>query len=384
MFLLLQVVFSHSFLAIKTNINNKDSNFINTKTSNLLLSFFDQIPQNCFNQVNLILTNSQNGLFDHFLKSEWNDFFKDTTPDKNYTVNNQHTQINVDFNKVYIISCSFVKIKDSKSSGGAIWFSTISNYSQMLIEESVFFDCHTISSGGAIYMSNDGSFAINKCCSNFCYSLGIYSNGQFTYIAGESSKIFECSIINSNPETNLFASSTIYHSNRNITINTINLSQNKCYTTPLGNLQSESECFISFCSFKNNTGTIIGIYFSSSQSPTTMTSTNLILNTIEQNGLISSSGELTIKGCTILNNNANLIFQSYIIITVINCTMSEDDVNKTTGTVNIDNWKPSSTFYNEISIQFFNDLCIAPLKKEEDLAEYFIGSFLILIVLLQN
>ena len=91
-----------------------------------------------------------------------------------------------------------------------------------------------------------------------------------------------------------------------------------------------------------------------------MTSSNLIRNTIEQYGLIYSDGNLTIKGCTILYNNVSLTFQSSYdtTITVINCTMTEDDVHKTTGNVNIDSWKPSSTFYNEISATFFNDLCI--------------------------
>ena len=89
-----------------------------------------------------------------------------------------------------------------------------------------------------------------------------------------------------------------------------------------------------------------------------MTSSNIMRNTIEQNVLIYSNGNLTIKGCTILYNNVNLTFQSYDTITVINCTMFEDDVNKTTGNVNTESWRPSSTFYNEISATFFSDLCI--------------------------
>ena len=313
----------------------------------------------------------------------WNDFFKDTPPDLNYTVNNQHTQFRVNVSKVYIISCSFVEVKNSLAAGGAISFSTNLNDPKMLIEESVFFDCHTSSSGGAIYMSQ-GFFAINKSCSNFCYSSGFLSNGQFTFINGESSHLFETSIINPNPETNIEGSDTIYHTNANITIHTVNISQNKCYTSPLGNLRSQNECLISFCSFENNTGTRNGISFASSQSPISMTASNLIGNTIEQRGLIYSSGDLTIKGCTILYNNVSLTFQSSYIITVINCSMTEDDVKKTTGNVNIDNWEPSSAFYNEISIQFFDDLCVATLKKDDDESEYFIGSFLIFIVLLQN
>ena len=319
------------------------------------------------------------------VKKNWNEFFPNASPELDYTVTNQNTQYRVEVNAIYIISSTFVEVKNSRASGGAITFSVKSNDSKMLIEESAFFDCHTrSSSGGAVYMGSTGYFAINKCCSNFCFGLNFGSNGQFAFTVGDSSKIFETSIINSKTETNMQGSNTIDQRNSNITIKTVNISQNTCYQAPLGFLSSQNECLINLCSFENNTGSISGIYLSS-VSPMSMMLSNLLRNSIAKIGLISSSGELTINGCTILDNTIQYTFQvsgSNTIVT--NCTMSESDATNFSGNVNIDDWTPDSPFYNDISLQFYMNLCIATLKKQEDESEYFIGSFLIFVVLLQN
>ena len=386
LFLLLPAVFSHPFLTTKTNTNHKDFTFVKQKASNLILSYVYQVHQSCLNKAYLILTNSQNANSFHFLINQWDEFFNNASPNLTFTVKRKNTQLKINVDKIYILSCTFVEAKSTTANGGAIFFYS-SDDSLMLIEESVFYNCHSSLSGGAIYMGIFGYFAINKCCSNFCFTSGTPSFGQFACTEGESSKIFECSIINSKPETSE-SSNTINQRNSNITIETVNISQNTCNEAPLGSLYLQNECLIHLCSFENNTGTRFGISFSSSQSPITMTSSNLIGNTIKQNGLIySSNGELTINGCTIHNNNEDvIIFNSHNdgSINVKNCTMSNDDATKFLGNVNLDNWKPSSNFFNEISLEFIINLCIALLKKEDETTEYWVGSFLFLIVLLNN
>ena len=83
-----------------------------------------------------------------------------------------------------------------------------------------------------------------------------------------------------------------------------------------------------------------------------------------------------IQGCTILENKVDYTFYFYkssdddsdVSIIVINCTITEDDINKIEsngGSVNIDNWSPSFTFKNEIYVTYLTDLCpvIKPTPK---------------------
>ena len=189
----------------------------------------------------------------------WDEFFPNSTFQLNYTGTKHNTQIKVNDINVYISFCTFVKVENSEN-GGAVSFSS-SGDSKMLIEESVFFDCHATLSGGAIFMSGSGYFAMNKCCSNFCFTLGTSSSGQFAYIQGESSNISEASIINSKPETNQPMDTICLFSM--FEINTANISQNTCYQVPLGYMYTPSPniALINLCSFENNTRDLEFIYF---------------------------------------------------------------------------------------------------------------------------
>ena len=84
----------------------------------------------------------------------------------------------------YYICESYFNIQQSDAEGGAVSFdpSDGSTTSQILIESTVFDNCHTTAGIGGAIASFGGSFVINKCCSNNCSSIRENSNGQFTYL----------------------------------------------------------------------------------------------------------------------------------------------------------------------------------------------------------
>ena len=282
-------------------------------------------------------------------------------------------------NNVYVWY-SYFQIEASSSSGGAISFTSPTVSSQILIEECIFFDCHTTTNvGGAIFMgaspssdNGQGNFVINKCCSNKCstsYTGSSSTYGQFcrSFVSDDEThinKILDSSVIYSESISS-DSRSVISFYNGVINIKTVNFSQNKCLYYPSAFCEptylTETTCFVELCSFKNNTANVqYCIYLSGISTKDLLKSSNLIGNNILGTGLVAAYSQLTVEGCTILENEADSIFFCYSgSITVINCTITEEDVKKTNNdNVNIENWTPKhNSFINGIKPTIVNEIC---------------------------
>ena len=276
---------------------------------------------------------------------------------------------------VYLVDSFFDNII-SGTNGGAICISSTTDSSQMLIEVCIFNDCHTNSEyGGAIFMgypvtssNGAGSCVVHKCCSNNCSSTSTrYSYGHFIYtmLSNDNdhiNKFLDSSVINSK-QINFESEGTIELLYGEITINTLNLSENQCVVCPAiwcyqGSSNTKLICSIKFCSIRNNVGLVSTLAISTTFA--SCTNSNFIENTASYYGLIQAHTEMIVEGCTILENKAASTFYCNTgPITVINCTITEEDVIKTNANVNIENWTPNpNSFVNGIFPTFLTKLCV--------------------------
>ena len=222
-------------------------------------------------------------------------------------------------------------------------------------------------------VNSHGSCVVHKCCSSKCHSSyagNSYGQSIFTSLSNNGdhiNKVLDSSAIYSEPP-NSEGTSTIYLRYSIITIKTSNISQNSCGKYPLmycnPHLDNQKDtCSIEFCSIRGNSATNkIGIFLDNTGSMHQIKSSNFIENTVKNLGLIYSEAKVVVQGCTILENTANYMFYTYSqsdTITVINCTITKEDVTKTNNNkVNIDQWTPNShSFINGIKPTFVNELC---------------------------
>ena len=283
--------------------------------------------------------------------------------------------------KVYIKSCQFGLI-NSDSNGGCISYTSTTTSSEMLIELCIFNSCTSNAAyGGCIFMgsatimgSGQGSFVLNKCCANECYSTRSgYSYGQFVftnlnYDVTHLNNIIDSSIINSKADKGT-SFGTLYLQYAKITINTVNLSGNKCsqfcpivsypYST------SSTTSSVEYCSIRENEATYSYGLCLSNAAKYSVTNCNLIQNTISSNGLIWTNGKVTMRECTILENSANPMFYCYYSsnsITLENCTIESDKLTKGgNGQLITTNWSPKpKSFINAIKCTEDNEkMCVA-------------------------
>ena len=237
----------------------------------------------------------------------------------------------------------------------------------MLIELSIFHNCHTSSYGGGVWMSNQGSCVINKCCSNDCSceptSTSTTTQGQFLYTdmtndANHLNKVLDSSVINSTPDKGT-SWGTLWLYYAIITINTVNLSRNTCSSycpiksAPLIDTSKETS-FIHYCSITSNEATnAYAIYLEMVDSRHQLKNSNIINNTINSNGVIYAAGPSKVEECTILANKAPNTFYTYdstSSFTIINCTIDSTDLTaEGPGQLITDNWSPSpKEFINAI------------------------------------
>ena len=113
----------------------------------------------------------------------------------------------------------------------------------------------------------------------------------------------------------------------------------------------------------NNTGTFrcIGLSSRSQVCEDLLSTSNLIGNHVQRNGLIYSESKATIKDCSIFENTFDNTFHvpssTYSII-VKNCSISLDDVKNTHGKVETISWSPFPSFFiNSIEQKDFIGLC---------------------------
>ena len=332
-------------------------------------------------------------MYIHFLRfsypnlplfSDWNTFFNDDEPPalQKENFSSQHQVTN---EAAYIVSCTFQSI-DSETNGGAICFSPSSPDAKLLVEVCTFDNCHTNDqAGGAVCMNSlgtnedsHGSSVINKCCASHCWttfkSNEENSYGQCFYIRLEDddtyiNNVLDSSIIQSSPSFS-DGEGIIYLRYANITVRTVNFSNNVCTLSPSAccnpswSSTNTITCFIEYCSICNNKATTAyGLFLDGVSDKHIVRNSNFIGNDISgKKGLIFAAGIDTISECTILDNIADPIFYACDdnTIHIINCTISENDITKTSceGSVNIDDWKPlPSSFMNNILPTFITDLC---------------------------
>ena len=308
-------------------------------------------------------------------ESDWKTFYQETeSPEPYCLIEPQKNQYEVKTTSAYILSCTFQDI-NSSIGGGAIQFSTNNRNEQILVEKSVFDNCHTNDErGGAIYVGySSGSCVTHQCCASQCWSKFTgTSRGQFIYTSlsdnnNHINQVKDCSIIRSSPPENSDSRGSLYLYQSIITVNIVNLSDNSCFQYPSAFLcpsftSQLNECYVSFSSIQNNTGTrCIGLLGKSSSCDNLMQCSNLIGNQVSDFGLIWTESQVTIEGCAFLENEAATIFYrnsgSFIII---NCTIPYDYLTKTapdSKSFSFSQCPPSILFKNNIDINYLTELC---------------------------
>ena len=269
--------------------------------------------------------------------------------------------------KVYVKECFF-----SSFSNRAISFDASSSDNKMLIEFSTFESCSTDQMyGGCIYQSK-GNFVMNKCCGFRCYSSQKYGSGHFVCadIYGNKNSALDSSMsLCYNVISEESDQSALFLRNGNIVMKTVNFSKHKCKwasaficfpKTPTGT------SIISFVSINDNIARDYAICWFGDEEEKLVNHELLFSNIINNQcsssnvGLILAYNPLQIKHCCILDNIAPIWFEGNgATITIINCTIKEEDITKTLGSVITNDWKPSSSFINAIKCTEDSEYCQA-------------------------
>ena len=290
--------------------------------------------------------------------------------------------------QIYINNSYFETTSYSK--GGAISYDNGNYMSNLVVEYSIFNDCHTYDEdGGAIYMSG-GNCAISKCCSHACSinDPDSFTNGHFIYIILSKttkniqiyrelmmSKIVDCSI-SYTFQTDSSAKSTIEFQNGETLITNTNISFNTCYSNSAfyGNPDTNGApktLTCSFSSLNNNTGsTCIGVGYAAELA--LIYKSNIIENTSPKSYIIELNCDSIIKECTLLGNSCKNLIKEYNSesITIVNCTV-EYELLSAISSLNLSFWEPQPHLFIN-AIKCLNTmLCEAKYDEYESLTPNF-------------
>ena len=108
----------------------------------------------------------------------------------------QTSRINPTSSSVWVHDCIFELKNTFYGSGGAISYTK--SKSLLLVEKSIFSQCKSTSTGGAIYKSS-GECVVKQCCGLQCYSTSNPGQFIFTSVSSSSSKnrVLDSSVSNS-------------------------------------------------------------------------------------------------------------------------------------------------------------------------------------------
>ena len=295
-----------------------------------------------------------------FLKSSWTDediYPDDTNPGYSLDGKDRNSQYFASGLNIYIHDCVFHDIHGSQAI-------TYSSGGKMLVELSIFKNCTSESDGGCVYQSS-GNFVMNKCCGVRCYTPS--NSGQFVYTSlasGRKNNVLDSSIsLSYNGDSGCY-SSTLDLQYGNIIVKTVNLSKNKCQwnaafaCSPSSNGTSS----VSFASINENNSTSRTCFFGRPTNGHELVFSNIINNQCSDSnfGIIYTNNPLCIKNCCILENIATIWFHCIgSTISIISCTINEEDVAKTIGPIATNSWKPSFPFINAIEFTKNGDYCEA-------------------------
>jgi hypothetical protein len=279
-----------------------------------------------------------------FLKRTFADVYGNSYNPTNFTGPVYTQTLNTNDNNVYVHDCVF-SYCSSSSNGGALICG--SNVYRLLVEQTAFISCSTLSgAGGGIYFSNSasGECVLSRICGYNCSSTG---SGPFAYIYLKND-VNNKNYVNDSSFTRSLKKSgsparALYIFNGNILCQSVNISNNECdsysgiYCRPTASSVSDT-CCISHSSIVNNTANgrhgciILG------DSGTSMTiDTCNILNNIQTD---YSSNEISFyvhtyllikDSCVLGNNQGKRVFHVTTSgkVTLSNCTIDDDIFSKT-------------------------------------------------------
>jgi hypothetical protein len=272
-------------------------------------------------------------------RTAWDDYFTTANPTFRNSQTYETRQTLSDAS-VYVSNCLF-KYITSSNAGGALYCTSVT---YLLIESTSFYSCKTSSQYGAIYFSNTGGQCVlHEVCGYDCYTTS--SNQHFIFARiqvnnGISSKNY----VNYSSITRCVSgASGSWHMlclyNGKICCPSTNISLNKCdgqtiYFNPFI-YSSSVTCSFLYTSLTDNIDTDCNIiHLTSVGAEYEFKSCNVLRNTqgsTNSLGTFLTRGNMMIKDCCILENNANNIFyQEYssYTITVSNCTVDKTTYNR--------------------------------------------------------
>lgn len=225
------------------------------------------------------------------IELEWSDFYKDS-PDIEINDGNQQVSAGSKSN-YYVKLCLFKGFTDS-----SISFTSSSENTKILTEDTSFSRCSSSTYGGSIYFKDKGQFSQNRVCS---YRSKTSQDGVFCHITVSNlykNNLFDSSISFSGDDTNTGNCNIYMRGSCNIS--NINASRAKLYCRCLfniGNINNESTIIQS--TFANNSQTSTDSYYYSSYI-----------------GGTSSSIGFKILQCNFLNNIGSVNSYSALICSV--------------------------------------------------------------------
>ena len=168
--------------------------------------------------------------------------------ESNFNISVYNEPINVPQN--YFISNSFLEhINVFGGSPFEFYHRTIIN---LLIQDSMFFNCSSDVSGGVLFFQcpNNGNLIMERICGNSCFA----PNYQFSFIDIHSTKkniLIYCSITKCSPD-HLSRDQVLTINNGNTSINNFNSSHNRLYTNSVFSLTSTLNVNMSFLTIVDN------------------------------------------------------------------------------------------------------------------------------------
>ena len=219
-------------------------------------------------------------------------------------------------NQVQFISCL-------NANGGGIHF-LVDKSPNLLVENSIFYNCNATDYGGGIAMYYYGQCIINKVCCESCNAFfgkflytQLYSNREFRI-----NYIFESSVFFTDYSEGTAA---LYFRGGYVKCKMTNVSH--CFTDRYSalNIDLNYESIVSYCSLNSNKGMKDGcLYINCYTTLSDVSKNNIIYNTQETNtyGAIICNSDVNITDCCIFKNgNSPFIQANKSNIKIIRCSL---------------------------------------------------------------
>ena len=292
-----------------------------------IFSLSSAVHQNCIDCVTTLLY------------SAWDDFWPTEEGNQDDQPNGYQTGKNpdIDVNQLhlYVKHAHFEKL-----SSGAISYTKNDPNKKMLIELSSFLDITKKGYGAGIHIINGGHNIVNKVCALGCFSTAGSSDGEFLYASLSTNDVTKKNIVIDSSicfckEEKYTSEGILYLVNSNISIHTVNLTNNKSYwMAPLyikpTLIEGETTSFLKYSSVRNNSARFeVCINQEMDNAGMRISRTNIIEN--RQNttsfGIVNVDGPTYIVDCTVLENDEKcewLHVDEVGYIEIVDCTIDAD------------------------------------------------------------